>query len=52
MHQKNQKLTVGLGLRRQFIEEIAQTKPDQISFFEVHPENYIDRGGLAMDCFE
>lgn len=43
---------VGLGLRRQFAEEVAKVTPDEIDFFEIAPENYIGRGGVLLDCLE
>lgn len=43
---------VGLGLRRAFIERVAQDPPPDIDFYEIHPENYIDRGGAAQRAFE
>lgn len=38
-------LGVGLGLRRDFTKELLVQKPKEISWLEIHPENYIDRGG-------
>lgn len=42
----------GLGLRRAFIEEAAERPPDGVSFYEIAPENYVGRGGLAPACLE
>lgn len=52
MQSTSENLSVGLGLRRDFIEEVAQGQAAGISFFEVAPENYIERGGIAGACFE
>lgn len=35
----------GLGLRRAFIGPLADQPPDQVDFYEVAPENWIDIGG-------
>ena len=35
----------GLGLRRAFIGSLADHNPEQVSFMEVAPENWIDFGG-------
>ncbi|PMG39599.1 DUF692 domain-containing protein [Shewanella sp. 10N.286.52.B9] len=37
--------TVGLGLRREMLEEFCQHVPDEINFFEVAPENWMTLGG-------
>ena len=36
---------VGLGLRRSLMTEMLEQQPEQISFFEVAPENWINVGG-------
>jgi len=35
----------GLGLRRSLLDEVTQQQPDQISFLEIAPENWINVGG-------
>jgi uncharacterized protein (UPF0276 family) len=35
----------GLGLRREFMDEIGEDFPDQVQFLEVAPENWIGVGG-------
>ncbi len=35
----------GLGLRLALLDELAQTPPDNVDFFEVAPENWINVGG-------
>lgn len=52
MMPQNHIFGVGLGLRRQFIKEVSENIPEEIDWFEISPENYIDRGGLAFECFE
>ncbi|MCL1066325.1 DUF692 domain-containing protein [Shewanella olleyana] len=37
--------TVGLGLRREMLDEFCQQVPDEINFFEVAPENWMTLGG-------
>ncbi|WP_394495716.1 DUF692 domain-containing protein [Shewanella sp. ENK2] len=36
---------VGLGLRREMLDEFCQQVPDEINFFEVAPENWMTLGG-------
>ena len=36
---------VGLGLRRSLMTELLEQQPEQVSFFEVAPENWINVGG-------
>lgn len=36
---------VGLGFRIAIAEEIVEQLPDEIDFLEIHPENYMRRGG-------
>ncbi len=35
----------GLGLRRSFLTEIVETPPENVSFYEVAPENWMTLGG-------
>ncbi|MCL1115239.1 MULTISPECIES: HvfB family MNIO-type RiPP peptide maturase [Shewanella] len=37
--------SVGLGLRREMLDEFCQHVPDAINFFEVAPENWMTLGG-------
>lgn len=37
---------VGLGLRRAFARELFAHPPAGLAFLEIHPENYLARGGL------
>src|SRR5690606_24455891 len=36
---------VGLGLRSGMAEEFLERKPPEVDFLEIHPENYMRRGG-------
>ncbi|GGI84697.1 UPF0276 protein [Shewanella hanedai] len=36
---------VGLGLRREMLDEFCQGSPEEINFFEVAPENWMTLGG-------
>jgi uncharacterized protein (UPF0276 family) len=49
---QNSSLSVGVGLRKDFVHDVAQNPVPEISFFEIAPENYIDRGGQLLDSFE
>lgn len=42
---------VGLGLRREMLEQMLQKKPEEIDFFEVAPENWIPFGGALQKQF-
>ncbi|MGB0895442.1 MAG: DUF692 domain-containing protein [Parashewanella sp.] len=41
----NRQNTVGLGLRREMLDEFCEHTPEQINFFEVAPENWMTLGG-------
>lgn len=41
----------GLGLKRALLSPLSDSLPDQISFFEVAPENWIDIGGKYKKLF-
>jgi uncharacterized protein (UPF0276 family) len=43
---------VGLGLRWDFLEEVAEGPTLPIDFFEVSPENYMRRGGYYPEMLE
>lgn len=36
---------IGLGLRHDLADELLERKPASIGWLEIHPENYIERGG-------
>jgi uncharacterized protein (UPF0276 family) len=36
---------VGLGLRHELAREILDARPPEIAWLEIHPENYVGRGG-------
>ncbi|WP_088332077.1 DUF692 domain-containing protein [Lacimicrobium sp. SS2-24] len=41
----NEKNLVGLGLRREMLDELTESVPEQVDFWEVAPENWIPIGG-------
>ncbi len=41
----NQVEGVGLGLRMPFARELLQRRPPEVRWLEIHPENYMRRGG-------
>ncbi len=43
---------VGLGLRWEFIEDVAQGPDLDVDFFEISPENYMRRGGYFPAALE
>jgi uncharacterized protein len=43
---------VGLGLRWEFLEEVIDGPPPDVAFFEVSPENYMNRGGYYPAALE
>ena len=43
---------VGIGLRFDLASELLERRPSQVSWVEVHPENYIDRGGRYQEMLE
>ncbi|GEK11628.1 DUF692 domain-containing protein [Pseudoalteromonas sp. McH1-7] len=43
---------LGLGLRREMIEDVLNNPPAQIDFFEVAPENWIKFGGKLAKQFQ
>jgi len=42
----------GLGLRHEHFDEVIQTKPKAIDWFEILTENYMSPGGHAISCLE
>jgi len=46
------KPNIGLGLRYHYLDEILENPPAEIDFFEIHPENYMSRGGEAVAQFK
>jgi uncharacterized protein (UPF0276 family) len=43
---------VGLGLRWEFLEEVTSGEAIDVAFFEVSPENYMNRGGYYPAALE
>lgn len=52
MEKKHENLGATLGLRKKFIRELTTNPPAQLKWFEIHPENYMDRGGMLTDCLD
>ncbi len=36
---------IGLGLRHDLAKALIERRPDSVEWIEIHPENYLDRGG-------
>ena len=36
---------IGLGLRQEIAAEMLARRPEEIAWVEIHPENYVERGG-------
>lgn len=45
-------LGVGVGLRRALAAELLARKPVEIDWVEIHPENYVGRGGPFREHLE
>ena len=43
---------IGLGLRYDLAEELLERKPSEVAWLEIHPENYVDRGGRYQEMLE
>jgi len=43
---------IGLGLRYDLATELLERKPTTISWLEIHPENYVNRGGRYQEMLE
>ena len=43
---------IGLGLRYDLASELLARRPAAVSWVEIHPENYIDRGGRYREMLE
>ena len=49
----NRKVTgIGLGLRYDLATELLNHQPAMVSWLEIHPENYVDRGGRYQEVLE
>lgn len=53
-HDKEPKVihAIGLGLRGFFADELIATRPSEVRWVELHPENYLDRGGRYEKLLE
>lgn len=43
---------IGLGLRYDLATELLDRRPESVAWVEIHPENYIDRGGRYQEILE
>jgi len=43
---------IGIGLRFDLATELLERRPDSIAWVEVHPENYVERGGRYRQMLE
>lgn len=43
---------IGLGLRYDLATELLERRPAAVSWVEIHPENYLDRGGRYQEMLE
>ena len=43
---------IGIGLRYDLATELLDRRPDTVSWVEVHPENYVERGGRYQEMLE
>ncbi|MFW2388292.1 MAG: DUF692 domain-containing protein [Polyangiales bacterium] len=43
---------IGLGLRYDLATELLARKPGSVSWLEIHPENYVDRGGRYQEMLD
>ena len=43
---------IGIGLRYDLATELLDRQPDTVSWVEIHPENYIDRGGRYQEVLD
>jgi len=43
---------IGLGLRYDLATELLERKPTSVSWLEIHPENYVNRGGRYQEMLE
>lgn len=43
---------IGLGLRYDLAKELLERRPKSVSWLELHPENYVDRGGRYAEILD
>ena len=43
---------IGIGLRYDLAVELLERRPQTVSWVEIHPENYVDRGGRYQEMLE
>ena len=43
---------IGLGLRYDLATELLERRPKTVSWLEIHPENYVNRGGRYQEMLD
>jgi len=43
---------IGIGLRHDLAAELLERRPETVSWVEIHPENYVDRGGRYQEMLD
>ena len=43
---------IGLGLRHDLATELLERAPKSVAWLEIHPENYVDRGGRYQEMLD
>jgi len=43
---------IGIGLRHDLATELFERRPDAVMWLEIHPENYLERGGRFHEILE
>lgn len=43
---------IGLGLRYDLATELLERRPETVSWVEIHPENYVNRGGRYQEMLD
>ncbi|MGB5682800.1 MAG: DUF692 domain-containing protein [Polyangiales bacterium] len=43
---------IGIGLRYDLAVELLERRPETVSWVEIHPENYVDRGGRYQEMLD
>jgi uncharacterized protein (UPF0276 family) len=43
---------IGIGLRYDLATELLKRRPDSVSWLEIHPENYVERGGRYEEMLQ
>ncbi len=43
---------IGIGLRHDLATDLFERRPDAVKWLEIHPENYLERGGRFQEMLE